>query len=64
LESVQIEICPFGSALKLFFMDAHLKVQEKVEIFDDYLQRRLSVIQAYIGQFNTKLPSCALPTGR
>jgi SPP1 family phage portal protein len=44
-----------GVALKLLFMDAHLKVQEKAEIFDDYLQRRLSVIQAYIGQFNTKL---------
>lgn len=44
-----------GVALRLMFMDAHLKVQEKMEIFDDYLQRRLSVIQSYIGQFNTKL---------
>jgi hypothetical protein len=26
-----------------------------MEIFDDYLQRRLSVIQAYIAQFNTGL---------
>jgi SPP1 family phage portal protein len=44
-----------GVALKLLFMDAHLKVQEKMEIFDEYLQRRLSIIQAYIAQFNTGL---------
>jgi SPP1 family phage portal protein len=44
-----------GIALKLLFLDAHLKVQEKMEIFDDYLQRRLCVIQAYIAQFNTGL---------
>jgi SPP1 family phage portal protein len=44
-----------GIALKLLFMDAHLKVQDKMEIFDDYLQRRLSIIQAYIAQFNTGL---------
>ncbi len=36
-----------GVALKLLFMDAHLKVQDKCEVFDDYLQRRLSVIQAF-----------------
>jgi SPP1 family phage portal protein len=44
-----------GVALKLLFMDAHLKVQDKMEIFDDYLQRRISIIQAYIGKFNTRL---------
>ncbi|KAA6350861.1 hypothetical protein EZS27_001708 [termite gut metagenome] len=48
-----------GIALKLLFMDAHLKVQEKREIFDEYLQRRVNVIKAYIGKFNTKLePEC------
>ena len=36
-------------------MDAHLKVQDKMEIFDDYLQRRVNVLLAYIGQFNTQL---------
>jgi len=46
-----------GIALKLLFMDSHLKVQEKMEIFEDYLQRRISIIQAYIGQFNTSLQS-------
>jgi len=44
-----------GIALKLLFMDAHLKVQDKREIFDDYLQRRANVIKAYIGKFNTAL---------
>lgn len=44
-----------GLALKLLFMDAHLKIQDKREIFDDYLQRRANVIKAYIGQFNTQL---------
>lgn len=44
-----------GLALKLLFMDAHLKVQDKREIFDDYLQRRANVLLAYIGQFNTAL---------
>ena len=42
-----------GIALKLLFMDAHLKVQDKREIFDDYLQRRVNIILAYIGQMNT-----------
>jgi SPP1 family phage portal protein len=44
-----------GVALKLLFLDAHLKVQDKMEIFDDYLQRRMSIITAYIGRFNTEL---------
>ena len=44
-----------GIALKLLFMDAHLKVQDKREIFDDYLQRRVNVILAYIGLMNNSL---------
>ena len=44
-----------GIALKLLFMDAHLKVQDKREIFDEYLQRRVNVIKAFIGKFDTKL---------
>lgn len=43
-----------GVALKLLFLDAHLKVQDKMEIFDDYLQRRLSVIQAFLAKMNAK----------
>jgi len=44
-----------GVALKLLFLDAHLKVQDKMEVFDDYLQRRLSVIQSFLGYFNTSI---------
>lgn len=44
-----------GVALKLLFMDAHLKVQDKKEVFDDYLQRRVNVIKAFIRLFNTDL---------
>jgi SPP1 family phage portal protein len=43
-----------GIALKLLFLDAHLKVQDKMEIFDDYLQRRLSIVQAYLSEMNKK----------
>lgn len=46
-----------GVALKLLFMDAHLKVQDKREIFDEYLQRRSSIIKSYIGQMNSSLAS-------
>jgi hypothetical protein len=48
-----------GVALKLLFMDAHLKVADHQEVFDEYLQRRINVIKAYIGKFNTKLESDA-----
>lgn len=43
-----------GVALKLLFMDAHLKVQTKSEVFDEYLQRRMSVIQAFLKQMNAR----------
>lgn len=46
-----------GVALKLLFMDAHLKVQSKREIFDEYLQRRINIILAYISQMNQRLES-------
>ncbi len=41
-----------GVALKLLFMDAHLKVQDKCEIFNEYLQRRINVLKAYLGEAN------------
>lgn len=41
-----------GIALRLMFMDAHLKVHNKREIFDDYLQRRANIIKAYLGEMN------------
>ena len=48
-----------GIALKLLFMDAHLKVQDKMEIFDDYLQRRLSIIQSFLAKMNAQDPDFA-----
>jgi len=44
-----------GIALKLLFMDAHLKVAEHQEVFDEYLQRRINVIKAFVANFNVKL---------
>lgn len=44
-----------GVALKLLFLDAHLKVEDKKEIFDEFMQRRINVIKAFIGKFNTGL---------
>ena len=35
-------------------MDAHLKVEDKREIFDEYLQRRMAIIQAYLKVMNTR----------
>lgn len=43
--------------VKLMFMDAHLKVADHQEVLDEYLQRRVNIIKAYIGKFNTKLES-------
>ena len=44
-----------GIALKLLFMDAHLKVMDKQEIFDPYLTRRANIVKAFIGKFNVSL---------
>ena len=41
-----------GVALKLLFMDASRS--DKMEIFDDYLQRRMAVIQAFLAQMNSR----------
>lgn len=41
-----------GVALELLFMDSNLKVQEKREIFDEYLQRRINVVKAYLATMN------------
>lgn len=48
-----------GVALKLLFMDAHLKVAEHQEVFDEYLQRRINIIKAYVGKFNVSLKGAA-----
>ena len=44
-----------GVALKLLFMDAHLKVADHQEVLDEYLQRRINILLAFIGQMNKGL---------
>ena len=44
-----------GVALKMMFMDAHLKVQNKCEMFSEYLERRVNIIKAYMSILNTSL---------
>lgn len=44
-----------GTALKMLFFDAHLKVMEKQEIFDSYLQRRVNLLKAFVGELNPAL---------
>jgi SPP1 family phage portal protein len=46
-----------GEALKMLFLDAHLKVLEKREIFDEYLQRRVNLIKAFVGTLDNGLKS-------
>lgn len=48
-----------GVALQLLFMDAHLKVQDKMEVFDDYLTRRANIILAYLGAANVAAKTAA-----
>lgn len=48
-----------GVALKLLFMDAHLKVADHSEVLDEYLQRRMNIIKAFIGKFDVNLEKAA-----
>lgn len=43
-----------GVALKMLFLDAHLKVEEKREILDEYLQRRVNIQKRIIGILSGK----------
>ena len=44
-----------GRAMELLFMDAHLKVEDYLEVLDEYLERRVNIIKAFIGSFNKSL---------
>lgn len=48
-----------GVALELLFMDAHLKVQDKMEVFDDYLTRRANIVKAFLTAANNKWRAAA-----
>lgn len=43
-----------GVMLKMLFMDVHLKIMEKNEIWDEYFTRRYNVIKAMLGYLNPK----------
>jgi SPP1 family phage portal protein len=51
-----------GKALRMMFLDAHLKVEDHMEVFDEYLQRRHSLIKAFIGTAKTTLANQAKKT--
>lgn len=40
-----------GVMLRMLFMDAHLKVLQKEEIWDEYLERRFNLLKSFIGNF-------------
>lgn len=44
-----------GQSLKMLFLDAHLKVMDKLEIFDDYLERRFNILKTFVGKLNKDL---------
>jgi SPP1 family phage portal protein len=44
-----------GRALKMLFLDAHLKVQEKQEVLSEYMTRRINIIKSYIGLMDNSL---------
>lgn len=48
-----------GVALQLLFMDAHLKVQDKTEIFAEYLQRRINVLKGFFKEANIEWKNAA-----
>jgi len=48
-----------GTALKMLFFDAHLKVMDKREIYDEYLQRRINLLKRVVGVMNPYLKNIA-----
>ena len=48
-----------GIALKLLFMDAHLKGYDKIETFGSAIQRRINIQKAYVSTMNLGLKKAA-----
>jgi SPP1 family phage portal protein len=44
-----------GKALRFMFLDAHLKVMDNMEVFDEYLQRRTSIVKAFMTKVRTDM---------
>lgn len=49
-----------GVALRMLFLDAHLKVSDKRQIFDEYLTRRINILKAFIGASDPSLRTAAM----
>jgi SPP1 family phage portal protein len=49
-----------GVALELLFMNPHLKVEDKKEIFGEYMQRRVNLLKAFVGVMNNSLKDVQL----
>lgn len=48
-----------GITLKMMFLDAHLKANDKIEILGTGLQRRFNIIKSYIGAMDQTLKDAA-----
>lgn len=59
LESIKGLTNVSGVALKMFFLNAHLKVEDKKEIYIDMLQRRVNILKAYTAILNPSLAKVA-----
>ncbi len=44
-----------GIALKLLFLDSHMKAQNNLEVFDEAFSRRVSILKSYCALFNQSL---------
>lgn len=51
------------TTLKLMFLDAHLKVGDKREVFDEYLKRRMSIVKAYVASFGKTVEAKTIRIG-
>ena len=47
------------NTLKLMFLDAHLKVEDKKEIYIEMLQRRMNILKAFVGKLDNKLSAAS-----
>lgn len=46
-----------GKAMRFMFLDAHLKVMDNMEVFDEYLQRRTNIIKSFMSKIDTSTKS-------
>ncbi|WP_214228621.1 phage portal protein [Pedobacter sp. B4-66] len=57
IESMKSIGAESGFARKMLFMEPHLKVRDKEEIYIPYMERRYSIIKTLLGEMNNKFKS-------